>query len=131
ADSTDNVNVTSYTWYFGDGNTSEGMTASHSYSSSGEYTVTLTVEDEAGNTDSDTVNITVEKETDGGTSDSKGISARSIYLVSAVILIILILGLWYWKRSGSFEEKTQEKDLPVLEKSGSSQDEGIEDQEDV
>lgn len=34
-----------FTWNFGDGNTGEGLTTSHSYSQEGENTVTLTVSD--------------------------------------------------------------------------------------
>ncbi len=61
SDSTDNVNITSYSWQFGDGSTATGATVIHSYGSEGDYTVELTVTDEAGNTDTDTLNITVEK----------------------------------------------------------------------
>ncbi len=60
--SSDNFNVTSYSWDFGDGNTDTGETATHSYSSAGNYTVILTVTDAAGNSDTDTINITVEEE---------------------------------------------------------------------
>lgn len=38
-----------YAWTFGDGATGEGATPSHTYTSNGEYTVTLTVTDAAGN----------------------------------------------------------------------------------
>jgi len=37
--------IVSYTWDFGDGTTGTGVTASHSYSATGVYTVTLTVAD--------------------------------------------------------------------------------------
>ncbi|RMG82453.1 MAG: PKD domain-containing protein, partial [Bacteroidetes bacterium] len=37
--------ITSYTWDFGDGNTGSGATVTHSYGSSGTYTVSLTVSD--------------------------------------------------------------------------------------
>jgi len=37
-----------YTWDFGDGSSAEGMKASHSYSKTGRYTVTLSVRDGAG-----------------------------------------------------------------------------------
>ena len=40
--------VVSYSWNFGDGATSSGSTASHRYSSSGTYTVSLTVVDSKG-----------------------------------------------------------------------------------
>lgn len=60
--SSDNEDITGYSWKFGDGSTSSGMTVTHSYSFAGTYTVTLTVSDAAGNTDEDTINITVEGE---------------------------------------------------------------------
>ncbi|HDQ05442.1 MAG TPA: PKD domain-containing protein, partial [Candidatus Bathyarchaeota archaeon] len=44
--------IVSYTWDFGDGETATGASVSHSYASSGEYTVTLTVTDNDGATDS-------------------------------------------------------------------------------
>jgi len=50
--------ITSYSWTFGDGNTAIGSTASHSFASTGTYTVTFTVTDNTG-TDSDTAVITV------------------------------------------------------------------------
>ncbi|MGD8396765.1 MAG: PKD domain-containing protein, partial [Candidatus Eiseniibacteriota bacterium] len=40
--------VTSYVWDFGDGSTGSGATPTHSYASSGLYTVTLTVDDNCG-----------------------------------------------------------------------------------
>ncbi len=44
--------ISSYDWDFGDGNTGTGVTASHTYGASGDYTVTLTVTDDGGATDS-------------------------------------------------------------------------------
>lgn len=43
--------ITNYTWNFGDGNTSKGETATHSYPRSGVYEVELTVKDNEGITD--------------------------------------------------------------------------------
>jgi PKD repeat protein len=42
--------VTGYTWDFGDGATGSGVTASHTYTAAGTYTVRLTVTDDAGAT---------------------------------------------------------------------------------
>jgi PKD repeat protein len=51
--------IVSYLWNFGDGTTATGVTASHSYPASGEYTVKLTVTDNDGATGSTTVTKTV------------------------------------------------------------------------
>ena len=57
---TDNLGIISYGWNFGDGTTGTGKTATHTYSSSGAYTVTLIAQDAAGNTGTSTTTITVE-----------------------------------------------------------------------
>ncbi|MGD8357039.1 MAG: Ig-like domain-containing protein [Lysobacterales bacterium] len=53
--------IASYGWTFGDGATGSGVNPSHSYASTGNYTVTLTVTDNAGDSDqaSDTASVTV------------------------------------------------------------------------
>lgn len=50
--------ITSYTWDFGDDQSGTGVTAQHSYSETGEYSVTLTVADD-GNQATDTTTATV------------------------------------------------------------------------
>ncbi len=42
--------IASYEWAFGDGATATGVTATHTYTAGGSYTVTLTVTDDAGGT---------------------------------------------------------------------------------
>ncbi len=52
--------ISSYSWDFGDGNTSSlGPLVSHVYSSAGSYTAVLTVEDDDGYTDDFEIEITV------------------------------------------------------------------------
>ncbi|MEX0274892.1 MAG: PKD domain-containing protein, partial [Flavobacteriaceae bacterium] len=58
-DSTDDVEVVSYAWDFGDDNTSSAQNPTHTYQSSGVYTATLTVTDGGGLTHSATISITV------------------------------------------------------------------------
>ncbi|MGM0591911.1 MAG: PKD domain-containing protein [Halobacteriota archaeon] len=67
--SSDNGDIVSYVWNFGNGTTASNATATPTYSTPGTYTVTLTVVDSAGNTDSDTVTVTVvENESHGPTA---------------------------------------------------------------
>jgi len=60
-ESSDNIGITVYNWDLGDDEIKSGLTITHSYSTEGEYVVTLTVIDEAGNTDRSSVTITVKK----------------------------------------------------------------------
>jgi PKD repeat protein len=55
-----NATILSYQWTFGDGGTATGITAQHSFDTSGTYVVTLRVTDSIGrsNTSSQTVTVT-------------------------------------------------------------------------
>ncbi len=57
--------IVSYQWDFGDNASGEGITATHSYSSSGTYLVQLTVTDDSGNTDIGSQSVTVSTNTGG------------------------------------------------------------------
>jgi PKD repeat protein len=50
--------VVGYQWTFGDGQSANGVSASHAYATPGTYTVTLTVTDNRGGTNSDTAVVT-------------------------------------------------------------------------
>jgi hypothetical protein len=58
--SQDNTGISTYTWSFGDGSNATGRTATHTYSTTGNYTAMLTVQDLAGNTASSSLTITVQ-----------------------------------------------------------------------
>gem|GEM_PF-1114374 len=70
--SSDDRGITSYTWTFGDGTTAYGETASHAYSSAGDYTITLTVTDTAGNTATTTRTVSVTATAGGGGPSGPG-----------------------------------------------------------
>ncbi|MGD9275605.1 MAG: PKD domain-containing protein [Candidatus Pacearchaeota archaeon] len=53
----------SYSWSFGDGESSDLQNPSHTYTNFGSYTAACTVEDSDGDSDSATVNIGTEKDT--------------------------------------------------------------------
>ena len=57
--STDDGSIVSWSWDFGDGNTSTDQNPSHTYGASGTYAVTLTVTDDGGLSDSENVSVDV------------------------------------------------------------------------
>ncbi|MCI0439991.1 MAG: PKD domain-containing protein, partial [Chloroflexi bacterium] len=57
--STDDAQIVSYSWDFGDGSSVQGVQASHTYSAAGSYTTKLTVTDDAGEQHSASRTITV------------------------------------------------------------------------
>ncbi|OYR41127.1 hypothetical protein DJ82_06365 [Halorubrum sp. Ib24] len=57
--SSDDGSIASYEWDFGDGATSTGASASHTYDTAGDYAVELTVTDDDGATDTATQTVSV------------------------------------------------------------------------
>ena len=57
--STPSATITGYAWNFGDGQTGDGVVASHSYSTAATYTVTITVTDSHGQQSSASKSIVV------------------------------------------------------------------------
>jgi len=85
---TDNIGIVSYEWDFGDGTTGTGVTANHTYTNLGTYTVTLSVKDEAGNIDTCSITITVE-----------AFPLWIVGVVAAIIAIgIAVAATFLWKK---------------------------------
>jgi len=84
--SSDNVDIVSYDWYFGDGTVGTGKTISHTYATAGTYTVTLTVKDSSDNTASDSLTITVR-------SDGQPLPSAEAFPMWAISAAILALGI--------------------------------------
>jgi len=59
--------ISSYSWDFGDGNSSTVANPVHNYAAAGTYSVTLTVTDNEGATDTDTQSVTVSESGGGNT----------------------------------------------------------------
>jgi PKD repeat protein len=70
--STDDHDIASYGWTFGDGATGSGVTASHTFASAGTYTVTLLVRDTIGQSATLAKDVAV------------AAGARAVHLASAI-----------------------------------------------
>ncbi len=73
--------IQAYEWVFGDGTTAAGQSITHTYTSSGEYTVVLTVTDDAGATDSSSTTVNVGTD-DGGTGPSESVFAPYVHMTT-------------------------------------------------
>ena len=85
--------IASWSWDFGDGNTSADQNPVHTYAASGSYTVTLTVTDDQGATDSASESVTVSDGSTTGTMHVETITtvvqrAQGTGTVEATILIL-------------------------------------------
>jgi len=82
--------IVEYLWDWGDGTNSTGVTADHTYPSSGTYSITLKVVNELNMRDSTTGHIRVQKEPEGG--------AGICYLVIPIGLIVVGVVAFYYIR---------------------------------
>lgn len=70
--------IVSWSWDFGDGNSSTAQNPSHAYAANGTYTVGLTVTDNDGNTGSTSQSVTVNDGTSAGTMHITSITTAII-----------------------------------------------------
>ncbi|MEM8486622.1 MAG: FG-GAP-like repeat-containing protein [Bacteroidota bacterium] len=85
--------VVSWSWDFGDGNSSTGQNPDHTYAAAGTYTVALTVTDDAGATGATSQSVTVTDGTTAGTMHIESITTSVVRgggtgHVEAVITIV-------------------------------------------
>ena len=88
--SSDNVEIISFEWDFGDGTTGTFSTPTHMYKEPGTYTVTLTVKDRVGINAQDTALITVSDITEPVMRDWS-LVRFALYLIGFAIVITLII----------------------------------------
>lgn len=78
-------NVASYLWSFGDGNSSTQANPSHSYSSVGNYTVSLTVTDNEGAESSTSTAANISNDGGGGSCDAPQYLAGTSYAAGDIV----------------------------------------------
>jgi PKD repeat protein len=71
--------IAGYEWDYGDGSTGSGVTASHTYTTAGTYTVVLTVTDNGGASDDDTQGVTVSQGSGGLTLAANGYKVKGVH----------------------------------------------------
>jgi PKD repeat protein len=97
-----------YRWDFGDGDTAEGPGPRHTYTSTGDFTVTLVVTDDDGATSNVSMNITIEELVPDNTLRYVGVA------MAAVGMIIIALAAWRLK--GKLGKKEDEEKVVDEEK---------------
>jgi PKD repeat protein len=76
-----------FEWDFGDGNTAQGKTVTHNYSTSGQYTITLTVTDDEGGKSTESTTTEIESaDTPTGGSDQPPGPEIDPWLIILVVL---------------------------------------------
>jgi len=94
--------IVSYSWDFGDGNTTTGVTTDHAYSEDGNYTVTLTVTDDDGASASLVAAKIVETET------ALPLAVLSVIGLGVTALTVTLLYGLFIRRKRKKKKKTEE-----------------------
>jgi len=103
-DNDEGDSIISYEWEFGDGGSGSGQTHSHTYSTQGDYIVSLTVTDSHGSQGIETTYATISQQTnnngengktgngnqDENNNDDKGIPGFEFIFVILALLILVI-----------------------------------------
>ena len=126
--------ITSYSWNFGDGASSTGANASHTYTAAGNYSVTLVVTDNSGATGNSTRTISVSgeptptQEIHVGDIDGSSVpAAKNRWMASATVLIhddaeasagagVTITGSWSNGANGSGDCVTNASGICTISK---------------
>ncbi len=80
--------ISSYDWVFGDGETGTGVTASHAYNSTGNYTVTLTI---SGSNGTATYSQVVDVVDWIASDESTALVIVGVVVVAVVVSVIVVL----------------------------------------
>lgn len=102
SDSYDDGSIVDYLWDFGDGTIGTGESPTHTYTASGNYSITLTVLDEYGDTSTDSTYVVIAQSTNqsGGSEGLLGFELEvpfPLVVVFELIFIIAIIALFlFW-----------------------------------
>ncbi|MFC4097897.1 PKD domain-containing protein [Euzebyella saccharophila] len=79
SNSSDDDDITSYSWDFKDGSTATSVNPSHTFNDPGTYKVSLTVKDSDGVTDTETITIEVSQKSSGGGSNTGNYPSNAVF----------------------------------------------------
>ena len=107
-------NLLTYSWKFGDGNTSTEESPLHEYPVAGEYTVEVTVSD-GTKSKKHTISVTVnpfETSTSGGDEDGASWTIIAGGIAGAILLVAIVLLVFLRKKGG--EQDVLESEAPPV-----------------